>query len=151
MIVRDELESLMLRISRLEKEGSYLEGRLMPECRMEDWIVLQKKLVQNCACFGAHLTTYKAEPNRASQVLETEDRKAIQEVSLTSPEEIAYTILEGTWSCYGNMWSRVGAQSLTQLKSNYNNVIYRMSRELLLNRFHTDSKRCGKKNLQKDY
>ena len=70
MIVRDELESLMLRISRLEKKISHLEGRLMPECRMEDWDRFTKEAgAEIVRAFGAHLTTYKAEPNRASQVL----------------------------------------------------------------------------------
>jgi hypothetical protein len=133
MIVRDELESLMLRISRLEKKISHLEGRLMPECRMEDWDRFTKEAgAEIVRAFGAHLTTYKAEPNRASQVLQTEDRKAIQEVSLTSPEEIAYAILEGDMELLWKYVEQSGSAIVDPIKVNYNNVIYRMSRELLL-------------------
>lgn len=82
--------------------------------------------------FAAHLTAYKADRNRASQVLQTEDRKAIQEVSLTSPDEIGNAILAGDmeyfWECVS---SGQGSSILDPVQADYNAVVIRLTREAL--------------------
>jgi hypothetical protein len=82
--------------------------------------------------FAAHLSAYKAEPNRAAQVMQTEDRKMILDVSLTSVDEIANAILAGDIEYF---WEYVsfgqGSSTLDQIQADYNAVVIRLTREVL--------------------
>lgn len=82
--------------------------------------------------FAAHLSAYKAEPNRAAQVMQTEDRKMIQDVSLTSVDEIANAILAGDIEYF---WEYVsfgqGSSILDPIQADYNAVVIRLTREVL--------------------
>jgi hypothetical protein len=90
------------------------------------------KIEGELEAFAAHLSAYKAEPNRAAQVMQTDDRKAIQDVSLTSLDEIANAILEGNIEYF---WEYVssgqGSSILDPIQADYNAVVIRLTREVL--------------------
>ena len=90
------------------------------------------KIEGELEAFAAHLSAYKAEPNRAAQVMQTDDRKAIQDVSLTSLDEIGNAILEGNIEYF---WEYVssgqGSSILDPIQADYNAVVIRLTREVL--------------------
>ena len=90
------------------------------------------KIEGELEAFAAHLSAYKAEPNRAAQVLQTEDRKAIQDVSLTSLDEIGNAIVEGNIEYF---WEYVssgqGSRILDPIQADYNATVIRLTREVL--------------------
>ena len=90
------------------------------------------KIEGELEAFAAHLSAYKAEPNRAAQVMQTDDRKAIQDVSLTSLDEIANAILEGNIEYF---WEYVssgqGSSIFDPIQADYNAVVIRLTREVL--------------------
>lgn len=90
------------------------------------------KIEGELEAFAAHLSAYKAEPNRAAQVLQTEDRKAIQDVSLTSLDEIGNAIVEGNIEYF---WEYVssgqGSRMLDPIQADYNATVIRLTREVL--------------------
>lgn len=90
--------------------GQYQHTRIIPTGEELD------DIKDELEAFAAHLTAYKADKNRAAQVLQTEDRKAIQDVSMTSPEEIANAILTGDIEHFWKYVFTNGSVYLTQLK-----------------------------------
>ena len=105
--------------------GQFQHTRLFPTSEELD------KIEGELEAFAAHLTAYKADKNRASQVLQTEDRKAIQEVSISSPEKLANAILKGDMEY---LWKHVEQSENTIVDPDnaaYNAVVYKISRQLL--------------------
>lgn len=105
--------------------GQYQHTRIIPTGEELD------DIKDELEAFAAHLTAYKADKNRAAQVLQTEDRKAIQDVSMTSPEEIANAILTGDIEHFWKYVSTNGSSVLDPVKADYNAVVYHISREVL--------------------
>ena len=90
------------------------------------------KIEDELEAFTAFLTAYKADPHRAAQVLDTEDRREIQRLSITSTQEIATAILKGDLEY---LWSYVTNGSVSNIidpiESQYNAVVYRLTRDVL--------------------
>lgn len=90
------------------------------------------KIEGELEAFAAHLTAYKADANRAAQVLQTEDRKMIQEVSLSSTDEIGNAILTADLEY---LWEYVspgqGSSILDPVQADYNAVVIRITGEIL--------------------
>lgn len=85
MISRAELEALMLRISRLEDEVSYLRGELMPEHWMKDWDVICKDAEQGVvqAFIDGDLEFFKEDlPNKEAVFGSYRDRIGVQYTQL---------------------------------------------------------------------
>jgi hypothetical protein len=90
------------------------------------------KIEGELEAFAAYLSTYKADRNRAAQVLQTIDREEIQKVSISSTDEIGNAILSADLEYF---WEYVspgqGSSILDPIQADYNAVIYRITREVI--------------------